>query len=110
MAVGWTPGSSEALEGDRCGAGIAARDELPGVRGWGQIVARSGDIALFRCGRCGFVSGEPHEKLLAENRYRTYYSSVPPPPPEARYGQWLAKAVGLVGRGRLLEVGAGSGR
>jgi SAM-dependent methyltransferase len=71
--------------------------------------ADRGDIALFRCGRCGFVSGEPHEKLSAENRYHTYYSGVPPSPPDARYGQWLAKAEGLVGRGRLLEVGAGSG-
>jgi SAM-dependent methyltransferase len=55
------------------------------------------------------VSGEPREKLSAGNRYHAYYSGVAPPPPEARYGQWLAKAEGLVGRGRLLEVGAGSG-
>lgn len=79
-----------------CGAGAPS---------WGD----RGDIALSRCGRCGIVSGEPHEKLSTENRYRTYYSSVPPPPPDARYTQWLAKAEGLVGRGRLLEVGAGSG-
>jgi SAM-dependent methyltransferase len=90
------------VAGDRVGncRVCAARAPL-----WGD----RGDVALFRCGRCGFVSGEPREKLAAEDRYRAYGPSVPPPPPETRYGQWLAKAEGLVGRGRLLEVGAGSG-
>ena len=85
--------------------GMNCRVCVAGAQLWGD----RGDIALFRCGRCGFVSGEPHEKLSTENRYQAYYSTVSPPPPKARYGQWLAKAEGLVGRGRLLEVGAGSG-
>jgi SAM-dependent methyltransferase len=85
--------------------GMNCRVCAAGAQLWGD----RGDVALFRCGRCGFVSGEPREKLSTEYRYHAYHSSVPLPPPEARYGQWLAKAEGLVGRGRLIEVGAGSG-
>jgi len=71
--------------------------------------ADRGDIALFHCRRCWFVSGQPREQLTAEERYRGYYHAAPPPAPEARYQQWLAKAESVVGRGRLLEIGAGSG-
>jgi len=76
----------------------------------GRLWADRGDIALFRCRRCWFVSGEPHEQLTVEERYQGYYhAAAPPPAPEARYRQWLAKAESVVGCGRLLEIGAGSG-
>lgn len=68
-----------------------------------------GDIAVFRCGRCRFVSGKPREQLSTEERYHAYYHVAAPPAPEERYQQWLAKAERVVGRGRVLEVGAGSG-
>ncbi len=45
----------------------------------------------------------------AAEYYDTYYSHPAPPAPEARYEEWLARAEAEVGRGRLLEVGAGSG-
>jgi SAM-dependent methyltransferase len=71
--------------------------------------ADRGDVALFHCGLCGFVSGESREALAAADRYSSYYAGPSPPAPEARYRQWLAEAEALVGQGRLLEVGAGMG-
>jgi SAM-dependent methyltransferase len=71
--------------------------------------ADRGDIALFRCARCCFVSGEPRLQLTPENRYQNYYHSASPPAPETRYSEWLATAERVVGCGRLLEVGAGTG-
>ena len=68
-----------------------------------------GDIALYRCARCGFVSGEASQYVPADERYEGYYGHSIPAAPEARYGEWLAQAEAEVGRGRLLEVGAGSG-
>jgi SAM-dependent methyltransferase len=67
------------------------------------------DISLRHCPACGFVSGFPKTQVTTEERYRAYYLRPPAPPPENRYGQWLDRAERLVGRGRLLEVGAGSG-
>jgi len=72
---------------------------------WGD----RGDIALHRCTACGFVSGRPAVVQGAAEYYDTYYSHPAPPAPEARYEEWLARAEAEVGRGRLLEVGAGSG-
>ena len=68
-----------------------------------------GDLALYRCARCGFVSGEPSHYVQADERYGGYYRGPVPSAPEARYGEWLGRAEAAVGRGRLLEVGAGSG-
>jgi len=69
-----------------------------------------GDISLYRCGTCGFVSGRPARAVDPERRYERYYDRPMPTAPEVRYHEWLARAEALVGRGgRLLEVGAGSG-
>jgi len=67
------------------------------------------DIALYRCAECGFVSGKPLRTLEPEERYERYYDKPLPPAPAIRYHEWLARAEAVVGRGRLLEVGAGSG-
>lgn len=67
------------------------------------------DVTLHRCGACGFVSGEPAVAQGVAQRYDGYYSHPAPSAPEARYEDWLARAEAEVGRGRLLEVGAGSG-
>jgi SAM-dependent methyltransferase len=72
---------------------------------WGQ---RS-DVALYRCRTCDFISGEPSKRVTAEERYAGYYDNSAPPAPEARYREWLVRAERVVGPGRLLEVGAGSG-
>ena len=74
-----------------------------------RLWADRGDVALFHCRRCGFVSGEPREALTDADRYRRYHATSSAPAPEARYTQWLAKAEAGVGPGRLLEVGAGAG-
>lgn len=66
------------------------------------------DLALYRC-VCGFISGEPSHYVPADERYGGYYRGPVPSAPEARYGEWLGRAEAVVGRGRLLEVGAGSG-
>jgi SAM-dependent methyltransferase len=71
--------------------------------------ADRGDVALFRCARCHSMSGEPREQLAAGDRYEGYYHRASPPVPEARYQEWLTRAEAMVGRGHLLEVGAGSG-
>lgn len=67
------------------------------------------DLALYRCTRCSFVSGQPAHYVPADQRYEGYYRRAVPPAPEGRYNEWLAQAEAEVGRGRLLEVGAGSG-
>ena len=68
------------------------------------------DVALHRCSACGFVSGSPAVRLRdAAEHYDGYYGHAAPPAPEARYEEWLARAEAEVGRGRLLEVGAGVG-
>lgn len=69
--------------------------------------AAKADVALYRCPDCGFVSGLPlgvHGQHYAET-----YSAEQPPAPSSRYEQWLRQAEDRTGRGRLLEVGAGSG-
>jgi len=58
---------------------------------------------------CAFVSGWPAQAVDPERRYERYYDRSIPTSPNARYHEWLARAEALVGRGRLLEVGAGSG-
>jgi hypothetical protein len=68
-----------------------------------------GDVALYRCATCGFISGQPACAVPSDERYRDYYGSVAPASPDARYHEWLARAEVEVGRGRLLEAGAGSG-
>jgi SAM-dependent methyltransferase len=74
-----------------------------------RLWADRGDVALFHCGRCGFVSGEPRQALTAVDRYQNYHAEPAAPAPEARYRQWLARAETSVGPGHLLEVGAGTG-
>jgi SAM-dependent methyltransferase len=64
---------------------------------------------LYRCRACGFVYGHPREERAAPDVYRLAYERTPPPAPEARYDEWLRAAERRVGRGRLLEVGAGTG-
>jgi SAM-dependent methyltransferase len=66
-------------------------------------------VVLFRCTACGFVSGRPAQEEAPEERYRSYHAAEAPPAPAARYARWLARAEARVGRGRLLEVGAGTG-
>lgn len=67
------------------------------------------DVALYRCDSCGFVSGKPAHEMAPEERYEDYYRRPAPPAPEARYHEWIARAESAMGRGRLLEVGAGGG-
>jgi 2-polyprenyl-3-methyl-5-hydroxy-6-metoxy-1,4-benzoquinol methylase len=55
------------------------------------------------------VSGEPSGAQDLAQRYDGYYAHAAPPAPEARYEDWLSHAESAVGRGRLLEVGAGAG-
>ncbi len=72
--------------------------------------ADRGDVALYRCRTCGFVSGRPARELGVEHYAGYYHAAVlDAPPPVARYDEWLARAEIEVGRGTLLEVGAGSG-
>lgn len=73
------------------------------------LVGDRGDVALHRCRRCGFVSGRPASLEAPGRHYEGYYCGAPPPAPERRYEEWLARAEREVGRGRLLEIGAGSG-
>lgn len=68
-----------------------------------------GDVTLYRCVLCSFVSGRASRSIPAEERYERYYCCSAPASPDARYHEWLARAEAVVGRGRLLEVGAGSG-
>jgi SAM-dependent methyltransferase len=72
------------------------------------FVARE-DLSLLRCRTCGFVSGVPACVESPAEHYRHYYEADIPASPDRRYEEWLAEAEGKVGRGRLLEVGAGSG-
>jgi 2-polyprenyl-3-methyl-5-hydroxy-6-metoxy-1,4-benzoquinol methylase len=67
------------------------------------------DVTLHRCERCRFVSGAPANARTATEQYHDYYQRELPPAPTARYHEWLALAERRVGRGRLLEVGAGAG-
>jgi SAM-dependent methyltransferase len=73
------------------------------------VLATRGDITLHRCRLCGFVSGEPRHQPSTVEQYRHYYRGDPPPAPEYRYDEWLVEAERRIGRGRLLEIGAGSG-
>jgi SAM-dependent methyltransferase len=74
-----------------------------------RLWADRADVALFRCGGCGFMSGKPSEGISTKERYKSYHRTPEPAAPVARYRQWLEKAEGLVGRGHALEIGAGSG-
>jgi SAM-dependent methyltransferase len=73
------------------------------------LLVDRGDVALYRCAACDFVSGYPSVPLEPEQRYERYYDKPAPPAPDVRYHEWLTQAEAAVGRGRLLEVGAGSG-
>jgi SAM-dependent methyltransferase len=77
--------------------------------GCARVFAARADMSLLRCGRCGFVSGIPVRHEPPADQYRRYYEAEIPAAPDRRYEQWLAEAEGAAGRGRLLEVGAGSG-
>jgi SAM-dependent methyltransferase len=66
-------------------------------------------MALWSCTGCGFVSGEPKRPQQLEEHYAYTYDAAQPPQPVARYHQWLDRAEAVIGRGRLLEVGAGAG-
>jgi SAM-dependent methyltransferase len=91
----------------------AAPDVFPcRLCGHGALrLADRGDVALYRCGACDFVSGRPAREIEARERYAGYYHAavLGAPPPLARYDEWLARAAREVGVGRLLEVGAGAG-
>jgi SAM-dependent methyltransferase len=52
------------------------------------------------------VSRRPARELPESERYAVYHDGEAPP---ARYKEWLRRAEEEVGRGRLLDVGAGSG-
>jgi SAM-dependent methyltransferase len=66
-------------------------------------------VALHRCVACRFVTGTPAIERSVTERYAGYHSGPPPPDPEIRYDEWLEVAERLVGRARLLEIGAGRG-
>lgn len=76
-----------------------------------RLLADRGDVSLYRCAGCGFVSGRPAREENAEARYAGYYHGavLTAAPPGARYAEWLERAERGRGPGRLLEVGAGSG-
>jgi 2-polyprenyl-3-methyl-5-hydroxy-6-metoxy-1,4-benzoquinol methylase len=74
-----------------------------------RLLGDRGDVALHRCIACRFVTGIPAIARTAIERYAGYHSEPPPPDPEARYEEWLEAAERLVGRARLLEIGAGRG-
>lgn len=67
------------------------------------------DLSLLHCGDCGFVSGAPSRLQTPADHYSHYYDAEIPGAPDRRYEEWLGQAEGTLGRGRLLEVGAGSG-
>ena len=67
------------------------------------------DVALFRCRVCRFVTGVPQNPQPADGYYAGYHAAAAPPDPVARYEEWLRFAETQVGRGRLLEIGAGRG-
>jgi 2-polyprenyl-3-methyl-5-hydroxy-6-metoxy-1,4-benzoquinol methylase len=69
------------------------------------------ELALVRCQVCDFVSGIPVETRSAEHVYADYYHGavLTAPAPEARYDEWLECAERQLPKGRLLEIGAGSG-
>jgi 2-polyprenyl-3-methyl-5-hydroxy-6-metoxy-1,4-benzoquinol methylase len=94
-------------------AGAVAAEALLACRLCGapaSIFAVREDLSLLRCGSCGFVSGLPARLDSPAEHYRHYYEEAIPASPDRRYQEWLAEAEGKVGRGRLLEVGAGSGQ
>lgn len=66
-------------------------------------------VSLSRCPKCRFVSGHPLVDRPVAERYDHCYRGESPPAPEYRYHQWLRDAERIIGVGRLLEVGAGSG-
>jgi SAM-dependent methyltransferase len=74
-----------------------------------SVFTSRGDLSLLRCRDCGFVSGAPAHPQPAAEYYSHYYDAEIPAAPDRRYEEWLAEAESKVGRGRLLEVGAGSG-
>jgi SAM-dependent methyltransferase len=74
-----------------------------------RVFASREDLSLFRCRDCGFVSASPAHLAPAAEHYNHYYDAEMPAAPDRRYEEWLAEAEAAVGRGRLLEVGAGSG-
>jgi SAM-dependent methyltransferase len=93
-------------------AGAVAAEAPIGCRLCGRsarIFASRGDLSLFRCRDCGFVSGAPAHLAPPAEQYSHYYDAQMPAAPDRRYEEWLAEAEAVVGRGRLLEVGAGSG-
>lgn len=76
-----------------------------------RLLAARPDLRLVACRECGFVSGWPTAALGTSDRYADYYHGaiLEAPHPEQRYEEWLGEAERRVGRGRLLEIGAGSG-
>lgn len=51
----------------------------------------------------------PTDPESPNERYAGYHAGAAAPDPEPRYEEWLSQAEARVGRGRLLEVGAGRG-
>ncbi len=93
-------------------ADAAAAETPPTCRLCGKravAFASREDMSLLRCADCGFVSGAPSRLQPPAAHYDHYYDAEIPAAPDRRYEEWLAEAEGTVGRGRLLEVGAGSG-
>ena len=77
--------------------------------GQARFVADRGDVVLYRCDVCGLVSSDPATAQACAAGYADAYDGPTPAAPGVRYAEWLAFAERTVGRGRLLEVGAGSG-
>jgi 2-polyprenyl-3-methyl-5-hydroxy-6-metoxy-1,4-benzoquinol methylase len=74
-----------------------------------SVFASRHDLSLLRCSDCRFVSGAPAHPQPAAEYYRHYYEKRIPTAPDRRYEEWLAEVEARIGKGRLLEVGAGSG-
>ena len=76
----------------------------PAARLWSRD-----DLDLHRCRQCRFVFATPTRVLSPAERYQHYYAGADAAAPVERYRQWLERAEATVGRGSLLEIGAGAG-
>lgn len=89
---------------------MSERCRLCGSERLRLLTARS-DLRLVSCRECRFASAWPTAELDTRGRYADYYHGaiLEAPHPEERYEEWLREVEQQVGRGRLLEIGAGSG-
>lgn len=79
-----------------------------GCGGPTRLLPGRADLTVGRCTRCRLVSGWP---AAGESpSYDDHYARITPAMlPVRRYIEWLETAERRIGRGRLIEVGAGAG-